>query len=251
MPSDESARLTVLLAKAADSIRFERHKVDQLEAENSSLKAEIGHLSSNMEKDTVTRLKELVVQNQLATQIIAALRKENESLRVLCSAGDRERMHEEQDISGKQFSVCVSNLHHCTKHNRIRFDDEKRHPTRNSSNDCSDPTCSIAVEYHGDSPYETVGYGEMMTNRLRRAMTPIATKEQLKEKVHRMVHELQIKMRNEGMLFHITRVDNCVYQIGKRKIHLSVDSGKLMVKCGGGHVDFIEYIRRNKLCECL
>jgi hypothetical protein len=94
-------------------------------------------------------------------------------------------------------------------------------------------------------------YNDMMINRLRRAMAPPPTKEQLGEVVHAMVTEMVRQLNVQGVSVPLKRVDHCQYQLNKRKLHLTVDSGRLVVKAGGGHVDLLEFLERNKLCTTL
>ena len=97
-------------------------------------------------------------------------------------------------------------------------------------------------------------YNDMMLNRLRRAMAPQPSREQIGEVVHAMVHELQRQLlahsRGAAKL-HLKKMEPCVYysEAVKKKLHLTIDSGRLVVKNGGGHVDFLEYVERNKLCS--
>ncbi|RNC54727.1 putative myosin heavy chain [Trypanosoma cruzi] len=96
-----------------------------------------------------------------------------------------------------------------------------------------------------------------MITRLRRAMAPPPTKEQLGEVIHAMVQEIVRDARRRGIGLKLTRQAPCVYLFelrgaaskkGKgdtaRVVHLSIDSGRLSVKVGGGHENLLEYIER-------
>jgi hypothetical protein len=102
------------------------------------------------------------------------------------------------------------------------------------------------------SPPPTVvanNYNDVMIHRLRRALAPQPTKEQLGEVVHAMVVEMGKQLKLRGALLNMKKLDHGVYNVNdKKKIHLTIDSGRLVVKCGGGHVDFLEFLERNRLC---
>jgi hypothetical protein len=92
-------------------------------------------------------------------------------------------------------------------------------------------------------------YNDVMIHRLRRALAPQPTKEQLGEVVHAMVVEMGKQLKLRGALLNMKKLDHGVYNVNdKKKIHLTIDSGRLVVKCGGGHVDFLEFLERNRLC---
>ena len=110
------------------------------------------------------------------------------------------------------------------------------------------PRRSASVDRAAMAAQATTNFNEVMMSRLRRAIAPPPTKEQLGEVVHAMVGELCKSLAKHGTRFPAQRLGPCVYQCGRRKLHLSVDSGRLVVKCGGGHVDLLEHIERNKLC---
>ncbi|KEG13433.1 putative protein kinase [Trypanosoma grayi] len=100
-------------------------------------------------------------------------------------------------------------------------------------------------------------YSVAMITRLRRAMAPPPTKEQLGEVIHAMVQEIVRDTRRRGINLQMTRQSPCVYHFGYRGIHarrgksaatrvvhLSIDSGQLTVKVGGGHENFLDYLER-------
>jgi hypothetical protein len=96
-------------------------------------------------------------------------------------------------------------------------------------------------------------YNEIMLTRLRRAMAPPPSKEQIGEVVHAMVCELQRQLlahSNGAAKLLLKKLAPCVYyaEESKRKLHLTVCSSRLVVRSGGGYVDFLEYVERNKLC---
>jgi hypothetical protein len=91
-------------------------------------------------------------------------------------------------------------------------------------------------------------FNDMMLSRLRRAIAPPPTKEQMAEVVHAMVVELVRSAARNGLRLDLKRLAPCLYECGgKRRLHLTVDSRRLVVKCGGGHVDINEFIQRNRL----
>jgi hypothetical protein len=94
-------------------------------------------------------------------------------------------------------------------------------------------------------------FNDMMLSRLRRAIAPPPTREQMAEVVHAMVQELVKSASRNGLRIDLKKVGPCLYECGagahKRRLHLSVDSRRLVVKCGGGHVDINEFIQRNRL----
>lgn len=105
-----------------------------------------------------------------------------------------------------------------------------------------------AITTGGDSAKGS--YNDVMIHRLRRALAPQPTKEQLGEVVHAMVTEMCKLLRRKGSMLHIKKLDHGVYMVNnKRKVHLTIDSGRLVVKCGGGHVDLLEFLERNRLCS--
>ena len=62
--------------------------------------------------------------------------------------------------------------------------------------------------------------------------------------VNSMVQELRRVMRERGSTLPLERVGDCVYLMGKRKVNLAVSGGKLVVKSGGGHHDFIAFLEK-------
>lgn len=94
----------------------------------------------------------------------------------------------------------------------------------------------------------TKHYNDVMLSRLRRAIAPAPTKQQIGEVVHAMVEELQKSLARHGASLQLKRKEPCVYWSGTKKLHLGVDSGKLVVTVGGGHTDLLEYMERHKLC---
>ena len=91
-------------------------------------------------------------------------------------------------------------------------------------------------------------YNDLMMSRLRRAVAPPPTKEQLAAVVDAMMKELMSSLQKHGARLPAKKSGACAYQIGRRMVHLAVDSGRLVVKSGGGHVDLLEFIERNKMC---
>ena len=97
-------------------------------------------------------------------------------------------------------------------------------------------------------------YNELMLNRLRRAVAPPPTKAQIAAVVDAMMNELCSRLHQHNAKLPAAKVGPAVYQLGSganhkmRVVHLAVDSGRLVVKSGGGHIDLLEYIERHKLC---
>ncbi|SCU64943.1 uncharacterized protein TEOVI_000764600 [Trypanosoma equiperdum] len=113
------------------------------------------------------------------------------------------------------------------------------------------------------APLETraVKYTVGMIAHLRRAMAPLPAKEQIGEVIHAMVQEILREARQRGTGLKMKRQKPCVYEctyspkrerkIGctvTRVVHLSIDSGRLTVKVGGGHVNFLDFLER--YCNC-
>lgn len=108
---------------------------------------------------------------------------------------------------------------------------------------------SAAVKREAVDAASQRNYNDVMLSRLRRAIAPPPTKEQLAEVVHAMVSELGAALKRHGTTLPLQKAGPCVYTLnGKKKLHLGVDSSRLVVKCGGGHVDLMEYLERNRYC---
>lgn len=109
-----------------------------------------------------------------------------------------------------------------------------------------DPTPSL-VRIEATTAAAERQYNDTMLSRLRRAIAPPPTREQLAEVVHAMVTELVRSAARNGLRLDMKRVGPCQYDCGKRRLTLTVDSRRLVVKCGGGHVDMNEYAQRHHL----
>lgn len=113
--------------------------------------------------------------------------------------------------------------------------------------------------WRATAPHSREGaYSVGMITRLRRAMAPQPTKEQLGEVIHAMVVEVLRDARRRGLNLNLTRQAPCVYvceysgahakkgrRVISRVVHLSIDSGRLAVKVGAGHENFLEYLERH------
>ncbi|ORC85462.1 putative protein kinase [Trypanosoma theileri] len=136
-------------------------------------------------------------------------------------------------------------------------DDDNYNYNDNATNDhaVSNNKWHSVVPRNGETTYNS----EMIT-RLRRALAPPPTKEQLGEVIHAMVQEIVRDTRRRGLDLYMKRQAPCVYQctfgndntqkgkgVAARVVHLSIDSGRLTVKMGGGHVNFLDYLERNRL----
>lgn len=270
--SEREQQLTHLLARASEAIRKEREKVSQLEAENDKLSQKLSAAShssspaagSNVSHQSSLRQKvhDLALENFIAIEEIAKLRLHVRTLtakvseletKVLSgksmtnaspqkrsqSAGNqRSQLHMSADRKGQQ----PSPQHYADPH------DGSRQPIPVMLSPTKEKTSPPRATQASSAPSDRIHqqYNDVMISRLRRAMAPQPTKEQLGEVVHAMVSELVRQMRLRGQLLSMKRLDHGVYQLEKKKIHLTVDSGKLVVKCGGGHVDFLEYLERGK-----
>ena len=126
-------------------------------------------------------------------------------------------------------------------------------PSRNRSASAGAPPPPPQQQTNNPSSSYSYGYDrkEQALNRLRRSMAPPPTKEQLDEVIKAMVAEMQSQLGRKGLRLPMRRVKECCYESGKRRFNLSVDSNRLMVKCGGGNVDFLEYVDRHRLCESM
>lgn len=117
------------------------------------------------------------------------------------------------------------------------------------------PPALAATSSVGAAAYAPDAQAAAMATRLRRALAPPPTRQQLGGVVDAMVAELQRDLRRrqredprEGApLLH--RLGSCTYRLtwGQRRarvVHLTIDSGALCVVVGGGHVNFLEYMDR-------
>lgn len=91
---------------------------------------------------------------------------------------------------------------------------------------------------------EETGYSEGMIERLRRAVAPPPTPDQMAALVDAMVCAVHPELDKRGYGVDFVKVGKCLYRIGRRRLNLTVDSGRLVVKSGGGHTDLLEYIER-------
>lgn len=117
------------------------------------------------------------------------------------------------------------------------------------------PASSRLVESHAKSPLKSTAapiatpddptsYSDAMVGRLRRAVAPPPTREQMAALVDAMVAAIQPEFDRRGLGVEFIKVGKCLYQVGRRRLNLSVDSGRLVVKSGGGHTELLEYIER-------
>eukprot|EP01062_Namystynia_karyoxenos_P026084 TRINITY_DN20380_c1_g1_i1.p1 TRINITY_DN20380_c1_g1~~TRINITY_DN20380_c1_g1_i1.p1 ORF type:complete len:459 (+),score=89.43 TRINITY_DN20380_c1_g1_i1:83-1378(+) len=94
---------------------------------------------------------------------------------------------------------------------------------------------------------ETDVRSERLMRRIRRAFEP-PPKETMGILVASMVKELRRMMRQRGVDVplerHGTDRTGCCYTLGSKKLNLAVSDGHLVVRQGGGHLDFIEYLAR-------
>lgn len=278
MTSAEIDRLTLLLQKAADAIRAERSKNDQLRAENDALRGKARAPSQDAValQSQLRALKEdyrlLSIENELAVGQIAGLREENARLRQeALTRQTKPNMSESilranTSISSSRDRVSARS-HSATAALVPTADTKTSSPKRHSSELFSKlkarsrGEASVAAVLHpsaGDSvmvPHKAGDYPitndptDLALNRLRRSMAPPPTKEQMDEVIKAMVAEIQSQLASKGLNLPMRRLKECCYESGKKRFNLSVDSNRLMVKCGGGNVDFLEYIERNKLCH--
>nr|CCC92838.1 conserved hypothetical protein [Trypanosoma congolense IL3000] len=104
-------------------------------------------------------------------------------------------------------------------------------------------------------------YAVKRIKRLRRAMVPQPSKEQLGQVIHAMVEELVRDAYRRGKDLQMHQKAPCVYvctyspnrqrKIGStatRVMHLSIDNGRLTVKMGGGHVNLLDFLEKH--CNC-
>eukprot|EP01063_Lacrimia_lanifica_P006967 TRINITY_DN14414_c0_g2_i1.p1 TRINITY_DN14414_c0_g2~~TRINITY_DN14414_c0_g2_i1.p1 ORF type:complete len:374 (+),score=165.97 TRINITY_DN14414_c0_g2_i1:71-1123(+) len=84
---------------------------------------------------------------------------------------------------------------------------------------------------------------DMMLDRMRRALAP-PPKETMGLLVQSMVQELRRVLRARGTELPLERKGDCLYVLGNKRVNLAVANGKLVVKTGGGSVDFLEYLER-------
>ena len=270
LKSNKEGQLTDLLAKAAESIRTERKKSHTLQQEVDNLRMSVGGSRS---KAPVTgphlllrqKVSDLALENHVAVSTISSLRKKVAELEATIEL-QSNRIVELEKPKGRPQPPARS-------HSAPKMEIAPSYATTNAKRridvaPAKEPTKLPLPQHHFDAmtsvqqlrsnpreppqePHEDTpprNYNEMMINRLRRAIAPPPTKEQMGEVVHAMVTELCRQLQKRGSRLPLKKLEPCVYHCGKRKMHLTVDSGRLVIKSGGGHVDLLEHIERNKLC---
>eukprot|EP00760_Papus_ankaliazontas_P024223 PhM_4_TR2148/c0_g1_i1/m.87414 len=217
----DAARLTHLLSLACDEIRALRDRVTSLEgiANNDT---EILRRQNDFLKDEYkrigriaqraeVRLRDSLLETNLAIERAAELQKTAEKL-----AKENKRLR-------------------ALYKDPVAFDD--RHPVE-SVNSINNKSISRTKR-------------ELMLRRIRRAMAPATTPEQMSLLVQGMVKELQDTFISNGMLLPLTLVggDGSTTYVtsAKKKIRLAVHSNVLMVQVGAGYEDFVDYVDRHKL----
>lgn len=267
-------QLTELLAKAAESIRAER-------ATSKSLRDEIEMLKSTGKGAPAVALRQkifdLALENHVAVEQIATLRLKVVELEAKVTAQAKE-IDDLKQASAKRYAAPLARnasperrpassqpVVQARSASAPRMSDRVPPPVHHfdavasiqrthtsgalNVNDLSSGSVNgLAEQAVAGQHLSQKNYNDMMITRLRRAIAPPPTKEQMGEVVHAMVRELKKQLWNHGADLPMKRLDHCVYQCGRRKLHLTVDSGRLVVKSGGGHVDLLEHIERNKLC---
>lgn len=321
-------KLTQLLSRASETIKKERSRIASLEMENDSLRQQLSQAvrgaasSSASEAQTPavvlrTKLMDLALENFVAVEEIARLRRRVEELEEAAAASATassqpssrpasrpRRSHSEHKPVQRYSDASHERRQHDHLHQPVpaaeapratspprsqrlpppnhSFDAIKstklahpppsppreRTPVKTTGAPHSTAASSVnpgaTVVYAASAPPPSVTnakgvaassataapvpYNDMMLQRLRRAVAPPPTKEQLGEVVHAMVKEMSKFLKSHGTVLDLKRVDHCVYQVRDRKLNLTVDSGRLVVKCGGGHVDLLEYLERNRIC---
>eukprot|EP01062_Namystynia_karyoxenos_P066226 TRINITY_DN601_c1_g3_i2.p1 TRINITY_DN601_c1_g3~~TRINITY_DN601_c1_g3_i2.p1 ORF type:complete len:451 (+),score=125.21 TRINITY_DN601_c1_g3_i2:74-1354(+) len=98
------------------------------------------------------------------------------------------------------------------------------------------------------SPTAEAVRSERLLQRMRRAFDP-PPKETMGILVASMVKELRAMMRRRGVDVPLERcapIDaaGCAYMLGSKKLHLAVTDGRLVVRSGSGHQDFLEFLSR-------
>jgi hypothetical protein len=88
---------------------------------------------------------------------------------------------------------------------------------------------------------------EVLIHRMIRALSPPPTVSQMGKLVDSMVKELIRNLQLRGVDLPMRKVTNCVYLINNKRLNLAVISDKLVVKVGGGHQDFLEYLNKSKV----
>ena len=277
-----------LFRKATKQIRDERQKVEELRKENAALRALVGGVQKGTASSIVASLRQkildLSLENFVAVEQITQLQlrlsaKTTESVhqvalspsksspaqqqrhnatlghgRTISPAHLRSRTVSPQPASAKgkprgtsprQFNSSTPRPLRVVEGSTVPLAGHHFDPMASVEQQRSPPRATENIK----SAMAAKNYNEVMLNRLRRAIAPPPTKEQLGEVVHAMVQELCKSLHSHGAHLPMHRLDACLYQCGSRKLHLSVDSGRLVVKCGGGHVDLLEHIERNKMCQ--
>ena len=194
-----------LLSRAADSIRQERVRSSTLSAENARLNEEVARL--------LHIVKQVYVDN-------AVLSNELASLRAVPTP----------DSSPPTPTAAVP----------VSSRPVESHTSRKS------PLKSTAVPVASNVPVadDPTSYSDAMVSRLRRAVAPPPTREQMAALVDAMVTAIQPEFDRRGLGVEFVKVGKCLYQVGRRRLNLTVDSGRLVVKSGGGHTELLEYIER-------
>jgi hypothetical protein len=274
-PSRED--LVSLLASAATEIKSYKKKVSDLAAENTKLRTksrERDPKGSDERESTTTgslkqKLLDLSLENHLAVDQMATLRRRVVELEAIVESQNKEIQRLRMNPAAKPTSVdSIPSRRAQSADNRPPVPPPKSKPHHVDPNNTSRSSqISTGTAVPPASPVVR-SYDEMMITRFRRSLAPPPTKEQLGEVVHSMVLQLIKVLKQRGRVLPLTKVSACVYSyptthsmvppapgkqsvpasITQRKIHLAIDSGRLVVKCGGGHVDILEYLERNKVC---
>ena len=110
-----------------------------------------------------------------------------------------------------------------------------------------EPTRVVVSPLRKVAVSHSTSYQDVMIHRMRRAMAPQPTKEQIGEVAHAMLLQLGRELSRRGVTLLIKKLEPCVYTFGtdKKRVHVSIDSGRLVAKLGGGHVDLLEYLERH------
>lgn len=274
-PSRED--LVSLLASAATEIKSYKKKVSDLAAENTKLRTKSRERDpkSVEERESTTtgslkqKLLDLSLENHLAVDQMATLRRRVVELEAIVESQTKEiqRLRTTPTAKGSPIDSVPSRRAQSADNRPPVPPKPKAHHVDPSNTSRSSQFSTTSAAPAPASPVVR-SYDEMMITRFRRSLAPPPTKEQLGEVVHSMVLQLIKVLKQRGRVLPLTKVAACVYSyptthsalppapgkqavppsIAYRKIHLAIDSGRLVVKCGGGHVDILEFLERNKVC---
>lgn len=73
------------------------------------------------------------------------------------------------------------------------------------------------------------------------------TAQETSELIERAIGKLKKRFRANGIELPLERLQGCMYALAGQKIHLLVVGGKLSVRTGGGHLDFLAYLSQKRL----